>query len=178
MCLSLLHAHAACSCLNLLTAGYIFFGSMVEIGRRVRECAATLCNRGPMDDLLREAGLDYSTDLLAKADKAAAVARRFLLLDLRNVTGIDATTASAFAMLRRALDARQVTLVLTGVTAHPAVGRMLVANNVIPSHGAWEHSLGCPAFASMDAAIFWCEEHFTQARGNFIVVCAMADILN
>jgi STAS domain len=171
---------AACSCPNMLTVGYIFFGSMVEIGRRVRECAATLCKGAPMGDLLREAGLDYSTDhsLLAKADKAAAVARRFLILDLRNVTGIDATTASAFAMLRRALDARQVTLVLTGVTAHPAVGRMLVANNVIPSHGAWEHSRGCPAFASMDAAIFWCEEHFTQARGNFIVVCAMACILN
>jgi anti-anti-sigma regulatory factor len=145
-------------------AGYIFFGSMVEIGRRLRSTASLLTSTLPIRDIIRAAGLDpdVETNLLEPSAAAVAAARRFLLLDLRNVTGIDATTASAFAMLRRSLDSRGVTMVLTGVSRQLSVKRMLIANGVIAWDGQWEGGRGCPAFDSMDAALAWCEEHFKQ----------------
>ena len=139
---------------------------MVEIGRRLRSVAASIAPRPPRD-LLADAGLDPDAEgapLLDAAAAAAAAARRFLLLDLRRVTGIDATTASAFAMLRRSLEARGVTMVLTGVADAGGVKRMLMANGVIAADGAWEGGRGCPAFETLDAALLWCEEHFRKAR--------------
>jgi STAS domain len=138
---------------------------MVELGRRLREVASRLSDRD-MDALLAEAGLDPSKEphLVRPAAAAVADARRFLLLDLRRVTGIDATAASAFAMLRRSLENRGVTMLLTGVAGHEGVRRMLVANGVIAVDGRWEGGRACPAFESMDAALAWCEAHFKKAR--------------
>jgi MFS superfamily sulfate permease-like transporter len=151
-CPFLLNFTALCA-----TSGYIFFGSMVEIGRRVRETASTLSGNTSIKDVLHASGLDEVSEpsLIGEFDKAVAFARRFVLLDLRHVTGIDATTASAVSMLRRSLGQRQVTLVLTGVSPHNDVGRMLIANDVISKDGAWETSDCCPAFSSMDAASYW-----------------------
>lgn len=80
---------------------------MVEIANRLRGIAADLGANAPLAERLQAVGL-AALDPQAEAAAAAAVAaaRRFLLLDLRHVTGIDATTASAFASLRRSLEAR------------------------------------------------------------------------
>lgn len=89
--------------------GYIFFGSMVEIAQRLRCIAADLGAAEPLAERLRNCGLpDPGPQAEAAAAAALAAARRFLLLDLRHVTGIDATTASAFASLRRSLESRSV----------------------------------------------------------------------
>jgi hypothetical protein len=147
-------------------AGYIFFGSMVEIGNRLRATASLLGTR-PLGDLIAAAGLDAAAeaDLEAKAVAAAAAARRFLLLDMRAVVGIDATTATAFALLRRSLESRGVTMVITGLgSAGDGVRLRLSANGVVASDGVWESGGGCPAFESFDAALVWCEEHFMKAR--------------
>ena len=58
------------------------------------------------------AGAPIAAD--GSAAEAVAAARKFLLVDLENVSGIDATAARSFAMLRRSLEATGVTLVLTG----------------------------------------------------------------
>jgi hypothetical protein len=47
----------------------------------------------------------------------AAPAHSSLLLDHRRATGIEATTASSFVLLRCALDSQGVTMVLSGVDA-------------------------------------------------------------
>jgi STAS domain len=128
-----------------MSPGYIFFGSMVELGRRLKRVADGLAPHAiPTRDLLRDAGfenLDSNSDgasvdgkpsagnagdkggdaLVRAAEGALRGARRFLLLDLRRVTGIDATAASSFAMLRRSLENRGVTMVLTGVAGHESV---------------------------------------------------------
>eukprot|EP00892_Ulva_mutabilis_P001349 jgi/Ulvmu1/11214/UM072_0051.1 len=155
-------------------SGYLFFGSMVEITRRLREIAADLSAPAPLADRLRAVGLAaLEPHAEAAAASAAAAARRFLLLDLRHVTGIDATTASAFASLRRSLDSRGVLMVLTGLAGHEGVQRMLVANGVVAADGFWESGRGCPAFESMDGAMVWCEEHFKQIA----TLCGLLDDL-
>jgi hypothetical protein len=134
---------------------------MVEIGRRLRSTAALLSPKAP-EELLSIAGIDpeKEAELLEPAAAAVASARRFLLLDLRRVTGIDATTASSFAMLRRTLESRGVTMVLTGVDARGGVQNMLMANGVVARDSAWEAGGAFPAFETLDAALLWCEEHF------------------
>lgn len=142
---------------------------MVEIGKRLKATAALLGARS-IPDLIAAAGLDPDDDgglggLAAAAAAATAAARRFLLLDLRAVVGIDATTASSFALLRRSLETRGVTMVLTGLRGgDDGVTRLLQANGVIAKGGAWESGFGCPAFESFDAALVWSEEHFMKVR--------------
>ena len=96
---------------------------MVEINRRLKAEAAHLSSV-PVADALRAAGLDPDDDpaLLAASTAAVAAARRFLLLDLRRVTGLDATAASTFALLRRSLETRGVTMVLTGAPRAAVLG--------------------------------------------------------
>lgn len=92
--------------------GYIFFGSMVEISRRLRNIADSVtCAKSPVDTTFSPtlggpplAALEPLT--ADAANSARAAARRFLLLDLRRVTGIDATTATSFASLSRSLTSR------------------------------------------------------------------------
>jgi MFS superfamily sulfate permease-like transporter len=94
-------------------AGYIFFGSMVEIARRLRQTAASLqaAEGCPTDtaaalhlaDTRPGDGAPVSAAAATAAAQARATAHRFLLLDLRHVTGIDATTACSFASLSRSL---------------------------------------------------------------------------
>lgn len=88
---------------------------MVEIGKKLRATASLLGTR-LLPDLFAAAGLDATADpeLEPAAAAATAAARRFLLLDMRSVVGIDATTATSFALLRRSLDSRGVTMVITG----------------------------------------------------------------
>lgn len=143
---------------------------MVEIGKRLKSTAALLGTRS-VPDLVAAAGLDPDGDggpgsLSVAAAAATAAARRFLLLDLRSVVGIDATTASSFALLRRSLETRGVTMVLTGLRGDDGVTRLLQSNGVIAKGGAWESGYGCPAFESFDGALVWCEEHFMKVRGR------------
>jgi hypothetical protein len=137
---------------------------MVEIGKRVRATADLLAAPTPLMERLAAVGLDPAGEpaAVAAATNAVESARKFLLLDLRHVTGIDATTANAFATLRRSLEGKGVTMVLTGIGGNESVKRMLVANGVVARDGAWEAGRGCPAFESMDAALVWCEEHFKR----------------
>lgn len=86
---------------------------MVEISRRLRGIADNLemSRAAPEDTSLSPAlggpPLEALGPLTADAvSTARTAARRFLLLDLRRVTGIDATTATSFASLSRALSNR------------------------------------------------------------------------
>jgi hypothetical protein len=147
-------------------AGYVFFGSMVEVSRRMKAAAMQL---GPPSlDAIINALQPPSSDPEAQAARAAAAtaavteACSFLLLDMRAVSGIDATAASEFGAVRRMLESRGVTLVLAGISRHASVKHMLVSNGVITVNGVWEGGAGSPAFESMDAALVWCQEHFQQ----------------
>jgi CRP-like cAMP-binding protein len=147
-------------------AGYVFFGSMVEVSRRVKAAAAQLGQ--PSAEAIARALQPALPDPDAQAARAGSVsaavaeARNFLLLDLRAVTGMDATAASEFGAVRRMLESRGVTLVLAGISRHASVRKLLISNNVVAADGAWEGGAGCPAFESVDAALVWCQEYYQR----------------
>ena len=159
--------------MHVLHTGYIFFGSMVEISHRLKDAAIAIerTAQGVATGNL-ESAADTNTTVQkiavgnAPQDKAAAAvqaAQRFLLLNMRAVTGMDATAACEFGALRRMLAAHRVTLVLAGVSnSNASVQQLLASNGVIAQDGSWERSAGCPAFDSLDAALLWCQEHFQQ----------------
>lgn len=85
---------------------------MVEISRRLRLIADSVKAAMPPQDTAFSPALGgppwQAVEPLTvdAANSARIAARRFLLLDLRRVTGIDATTANAFASLSRSLSSR------------------------------------------------------------------------
>jgi hypothetical protein len=87
---------------------------MVEISKRLRYIAdriknSTLPEETCFSPALGGPPLEALEPLTAEsASSARAAARRFLLLDLRRVTGIDATAAISFGSLSRSLSSRCV----------------------------------------------------------------------
>ncbi|KAI5369598.1 Putative cyclic nucleotide-binding domain, SLC26A/SulP transporter, STAS domain-containing protein [Septoria linicola] len=80
-------------------AGYLFFGSIVNVEKRVR------------------ASID--------AETFAQTPIRYLILDFSHVTGIDFSAAEAFGRMHRILRRRDVEMVIAGVNLHDDVGRSL-----------------------------------------------------
>ncbi|KAF2211438.1 hypothetical protein CERZMDRAFT_112543 [Cercospora zeae-maydis SCOH1-5] len=80
-------------------AGYLFFGSIVDVEKRVR---ATI-----------------------DAETFAQAPIRYLVLDFSHVTGIDFSAAEAFCRMHRILRRRDVELVIAGVNLQDDVGRNL-----------------------------------------------------
>lgn len=83
-------------------AGYLFFGTIVGVEKRIRA-------------LLHE-------------DTFESQPIRYLVLDLSKVSGIDFSAAEAFARVNRILKARKVQMVLCGLSPENEVGHSL--NNV------------------------------------------------
>jgi MFS superfamily sulfate permease-like transporter/CRP-like cAMP-binding protein len=83
----------------------------------------------------------------------------FLVLDLRRVSTLDATGATALAQLDERLRRRGTTLMLAGVTADNRHGRALREHGVLrPAVGDWGH-------ADADHAIEAAEQRLLQAAG-------------
>lgn len=82
-------------------AGYLFFGTIVSVEERLRALIE--------DEAFHERPI------------------RFLILDLRNVTGIDYSAAEAFKRINRVFSKKGVTLVLSGVNADGSLGLSLRA---------------------------------------------------
>lgn len=80
-------------------AGYLFFGSIVNVEKRVR---ATI-----------------------EAETFAQTPIRYLILDFSHVTGIDFSAAEAFGRMHRILRRRDVEMVIAGVNLEDDVGRSL-----------------------------------------------------
>lgn len=80
-------------------AGYLFFGSIVDVEKRVR------------------ANID--------AETFAQTPIRYLILDFSHVTGIDFSAAEAFGRMHRILRRRDVEMVIAGVNLEDDVGRSL-----------------------------------------------------
>ena len=82
-------------------AGFLFFGTVVTLEEKVRELIA--------DNEFSQRPIKY------------------LILDLRQVTGLDYSEGEAFNTISRLLKAKQVVLVLSGVGEEDPIGRELLA---------------------------------------------------
>lgn len=79
--------------------GYLFFGSIVNVEKKVRA--------------------------LIDAEAFAASPIRYLVLDFTHVTGIDFSAAEAFSRMNRIVHKRDVKMIMAGVTLGSDVGRSL-----------------------------------------------------
>jgi SulP family sulfate permease len=116
---ALLHADAE-ALLVLHLQGFLFFGSANRLLEDVRAEIAALPGR-----------------------------LRFLVLDFRNVEGIDGSAASSFARIAQVASAERIVLVMTAVPT--AVAARLGTRTLIPG-GQLQ------VFPSLDQGLEWCEE--------------------
>ncbi|KAL8854558.1 MAG: hypothetical protein Q9221_000593 [Calogaya cf. arnoldii] len=82
----------------LRLAGYLFFGTIVGVEKQIRALLKERFEREPI---------------------------RFLILDLQNVVGIDFSAAEAFTRIKRILDVRSVSLIISGIPMSGEVGTAL-----------------------------------------------------
>lgn len=81
---------------------------------------------------------------------------RFLVLDFRRVTGIDASAALTFTKVRRLARSEGYAVVLSGITDR--VRRVL-------GHGVMPKDAGIP-FSDLDRALQWCEDRLLESAGQ------------
>jgi SulP family sulfate permease len=84
---------------------------------------------------------------------------RFLVLDFRRVTGVDASAALSFARVMRLAEAQAFSLVLTGMSER--VRDQLARGGV--------RGRGVRTFADLDQGMQWCEERVLRTEGAPLV---------
>eukprot|EP01023_Acetabularia_acetabulum_P049289 TRINITY_DN5257_c0_g2_i2.p1 TRINITY_DN5257_c0_g2~~TRINITY_DN5257_c0_g2_i2.p1 ORF type:complete len:544 (+),score=84.96 TRINITY_DN5257_c0_g2_i2:163-1794(+) len=158
--------------------GYVFFGSSVKISQKVKEVAKVVQNakwskngnlnedeesqylrRGQVGSDLGVVHHLYGTPPQLTDHCIAAVqdAPRFLLLDFRRVTGLDATAARTLAALVNTLHQMGVTLLITHLPERrPWIKRLLRAQGILA--GDNDQQGLCQAFSTMDEGLMYCED--------------------
>ena len=111
-------------------AGYLFFGTIVSVEQKIR-------------------------DLIAEE---AFIQRpiRYLILDLRQVTGLDYSAGEAFNTISRLLDGKGIHLVLSGVDADRALGHDLRAV------GLGEDGIHVDFLPDINSALEMCENELLK----------------
>eukprot|EP00884_Botryococcus_braunii_P016374 jgi/Botrbrau1/341/Bobra.0022s0295.1 len=156
-------------------SGYIFFGSAITISKRVLEVAQALLEAQGAeggDGALRSSkagpGTSWFTEVgRGRVAAALAAAPRLVILDFRNVDGLDATAARTFGSLATSLHSRGAGMLVTHVRKR-TMQRLLAAHGVVPyvappsgaQAGLQEGSGAALLFPTMDSALETCEETF------------------
>jgi SulP family sulfate permease len=114
-------------------AGYLFFGSIVAVEKRVR-------------NLIREEA--FSKQPI-----------RYLILDFRYVSGLDFSAAEAFVRMNRVLRGRDVEMVLSGVSVDGEVGQSLAMVGLLET----EENEPPKIFEDLNQALESCENELLLA---------------
>ncbi|KAK9810835.1 hypothetical protein WJX73_000129 [Symbiochloris irregularis] len=172
--------------------GYIFFGSSISISDEVMTVAKNLVSNE--DDKLEEAvreiqaaekqGSDTFQNTTRETLRAAfAAAPRFILLDFRQVHGLDATAAQSFGTLWSRLRTMGVELVLTQL--HPETDatmlRLLDAHGVsVDTDGRSAHTDidARRAFETMEDGMEHCEAQFLELAVAYGLIKAPRAVMN
>ncbi|KAK0365636.1 hypothetical protein LTR02_014245 [Friedmanniomyces endolithicus] len=112
----------------LKLSGYLFFGSIVRVEKRVRA--------------------------LIDAESFAASPIRYLVLDFTHVSGIDFSAAEAFGRMNRIVHRREVAMVLANVTLSNEVGKALEMVGLFVDEG---ETPAPKVFEDLNAALESCE---------------------
>eukprot|EP01025_Chloroclados_australasicus_P038986 TRINITY_DN4023_c0_g1_i5.p1 TRINITY_DN4023_c0_g1~~TRINITY_DN4023_c0_g1_i5.p1 ORF type:complete len:784 (+),score=96.96 TRINITY_DN4023_c0_g1_i5:30-2354(+) len=179
--------------------GYVFFGSSVKISQRVKEVGKVVRDAkwradGNLDQSAtgqmlrrRQSGQEFVYNLYGKLPelteqciKAVEAAPKFLLLDFRRVTGLDATAARTLASLVNSLNQMGVTLLITHLPVRrPWIKRLLRAQKVIEGENDDEGL--CIAFDTMEDGLMYCEDQMMQVAVRYGLIQAEdkeMDLLN
>ncbi|KAK5116002.1 hypothetical protein LTR62_000458 [Meristemomyces frigidus] len=117
----------------LKLSGYLFFGSIVRVEKRVRA--------------------------LIDAESFAASPIRYLILDFTHVTGIDFSAAEAFGRMNRIIQRRDVDMVLASVTLTNEVGKALEMVGLFVEH---DETPAPKVFEDLNAALESCENELLK----------------
>ena len=112
----------------LKLSGYLFFGSIVRVEKRVRA--------------------------VIDAESFAASPIRYLILDFSHVSGIDFSAAEAFGRMNRIVHRRDVAMVLANVTLGNEVGKALEMVGLFVNEG---ETPAPKVFEDLNAALESCE---------------------
>lgn len=116
----------------LKLGGYLFFGSIVKVEKKVRA--------------------------LVDAEAFAATPIRYLVLELTHVTGLDSSAAEAFGRMNRILHNRGVKLALAGVTLEAEIGKSVCMAGLFASNSK-DPSIPIPkVFEGLNDALESCED--------------------
>ena len=112
-------------------AGYLFFGTIVALENKIR---------GLLDE---------------EAFKEKPL--KFLVIDLRHVSGVDFSASEAYIRINRILQKKEVSLVISGIQISSEVGKSL--HNV----GLFETETGVKIFETLNSALEYCENSLLEA---------------
>lgn len=114
-------------------AGYLFFGTIVGVEKKIRE-------------------------LLADSFQIQSI--RFLVLDLHNVDGIDFSAAEAFTRINRILKSKDVKIIICGISVEGNVGKSLCNVGLFDADDSEDK---VPYFASLNSALEYCENYLLKS---------------
>ncbi|KAK5160093.1 hypothetical protein LTS14_002200 [Recurvomyces mirabilis] len=117
----------------LKLSGYLFFGSIVRVEKRVRA--------------------------LIDAESFATSPIRYLILDFTHVTGIDFSAAEAFGRMNRIIQRRDVDMVLASVTLGNEVGKALEMVGLFVDN---DETPAPKVFEDLNAALESCENELLK----------------
>lgn len=144
-------------------SGYIFFGSSVEIGKRLSTIGIE--QRKKLVDSLEEC------EELVRA--AISDSPLVIIVDMRLVKGLDATAARTMGVIRRSLAAEGINMFIANLDDHQkGIRKLLEAHKAILFNG--DDTVACDErssqdchsgtfFTSTDAAVSFCEDMFLNA---------------
>ena len=115
-------------------AGFLFFGTIVSVENRIRA--------------------------LLEDDAFSKRPIRYLIVDLRHVTGIDFSAAEAFMRITRLLATKNVSMIGCGVSPQGDIGQAL------RSVGFWEEENDVRMFEDLNSALEYCENQLLKAFYN------------
>jgi SulP family sulfate permease len=102
-------------------------------------------------------------ELRERIDDAGEPRLQYVILDFRNVTGIDATAALSFAKLLDLTERAGVRLVITGLSVAP--WGQLERNGLNDRGPDHDGATGVHRFADLDRGLEWCEQRLLGAGG-------------
>ena len=120
---------AGCQIHIMKLAGYLFFGTIVGVEKQIRHLLDETFYQQPI---------------------------RFLVLDMYNADGVDFSAAEAFTRINRILKAKNIRLIICGMSLEGEVGRSL--RNV----GLFDEEDGVQYFLSLNSALEYCENELLK----------------
>ena len=117
--------------------GYIFFGTANNLVNRVRQ----------------------------RIEQSDLTPIRFLVLDFRQVTGLDSTATYSFTKLRTLAQREHIQLVFTNPPQHPEAGAQSESVGRFFEQLNEEHDESVHCFPSLDRGVEWCENRLLTVTG-------------
>ncbi|KDO21464.1 hypothetical protein SPRG_12507 [Saprolegnia parasitica CBS 223.65] len=133
--------------------GYLFFGTSVHIVEDVKKFVRVLKPVNPYGSLVNRPLEHLDGTPLSPSESKNRLPTRYLVLDFKRVTGMDATAArSCFMILQELCSSHKIDVIYANVL--PSVSRLLINNDIVDE---------TVLYRNCDEALEYCESHLILA---------------